>query len=168
MTRRSQGQNCKAPARRRPLRVWLAAALIQQGLEGAAGAAGGDPYIAIATHAEGVVNYVRASEVQALVDLNQSKCMVALNNGEEIRAWQKCASIAGDPKQFGFVSFAAPFGNVFVLPEVVYSLRSTNSLGCSLTLRNGRFIPVNESCADAHKGLIAERALSSEAEAGTR
>jgi hypothetical protein len=153
MMRFLRDRSAPAAAFLQPVLGALAAALIQGG---AAKAAGEDPYVALSTHAEGGANYVRRSEVQALVDLNQSKCMVVLNNGEEIRAWQKCASIAGDPKQFGYASFGAPFGNVFVPPAMVYSLRSTNSLGCSLTLRNGRFIPVKESCAEAHKMLILE------------
>jgi len=162
MTRPSTDQRLPARASARLLLGAFAASLIQGGLESVAGAAESsagerdDPYVALSTHVEGVVNYVRRSEVQALVDLNQAKCMIALNNGEEIRAWQKCVSIAGDPKQFGFVSLTAPFGNVFVHPAVVYSLRSTNRFGCSLTLKNGRNIPVNESCTDAHKALLVE------------
>ncbi len=164
MTRdEARGHGSQRRARFRPLllppRPWLphlAAALLQCVLAGGAGAAEGDPFLSLATHVEGVVNYVRASEVQALVDLNQSKCLLVLASGEEIRAWQKCGSIAGDPKQFGFVSFTSPFGNVFIFPSMVSSLRSTNSFGCSMALRNNRFIPVNESCAAAHKTLIGQ------------
>ncbi len=122
----------------------------------AANAADSDPFLALSTHVEGVINYVRASEVQVLVDLNQSKCLLVLLNGEEIRAWQKCASVAGDPKQYGFVSFTSPFGNVFVLPAAVSSLRSTNTFGCSMAVRSGKFIPVNEPCPVAHKALVGE------------
>ncbi|WP_156898297.1 hypothetical protein [Methylocapsa acidiphila] len=133
-----------------------AAAAAQIFLAGEAAAADHDPFLALSTHVEGVVNYVRASEVQALVDLNQSKCLLVLTNGEELRAWQKCASIAGDPKQFGFVAFTSPFGSVFIFPGFVSSLRGTNRSGCNMALRNARFIPVEESCADAHKALTAE------------
>lgn len=146
----------------------LAVALIPCGLAREAGAAERDPFLALATHAEGVVNYVRASEVQALVDLNQSKCLLVLTSGEELRAWQKCASIAGDPKQFGFVAFTSPFGSVFVFPGFVSSLRSTNSSGCSMALRNARFIPVNESCVAAHKALAVDDTAPSDASADAK
>jgi hypothetical protein len=134
----------------------LAATLIQCVSTLEAGAAERDPFLALATHVEGVVNYVRASEVQALADLNQSKCQLVLISGEELRAWQKCASIAGDPRQFGFVAFTSPFGNVFVLPGLVSSLRSTNRSGCSLAMKSDRFIPVDESCLAAHEALTTQ------------
>jgi len=140
---------------RRPL-CRLAALALQCVFAECVAAGERDPFLALATHAEGVVNYVRASEVQALVDLNQSKCLLVLLSGEEMRAYQKCASIAGDPKQYGFVSFTSPFGNVFALPAAISSLRSTSSSGCSLALRNARFVPVNEACAAAHKALVGE------------
>ncbi|WOJ90069.1 hypothetical protein RZS28_01830 [Methylocapsa polymorpha] len=157
MTRRALRDERFKPllSARRPL-LRLAAMLLQCIFAEGVAADERDPFLALATHAEGIVNYVRASEVQALVDLNQSKCLLVLLSGEEMRAYQKCASIAGDPKQYGFVSFTSPFGNVFAIPAAISSLRSTSSSGCSLALRNARFVPVSESCVAAHKALVGE------------
>lgn len=157
MTRRPFGRNGSKPLEPIRLRSFLLAATLAQCLTGVmASAADRDPFLALSTHVDGVVNYVRASEVQALVDLNQSKCLLVLTSGDEIRAWQKCETVAGDPKQYGFVAFASPFGKVFAFPAFISSLRGTSASGCSLGLGNSRFIPVMESCAQAHKTLTAD------------
>ena len=56
-------------------------------------AAKDDPYLAVKANAAGMVNYVRGSEIEALVDVSPSDCMVILSDGQEIRVFEKCAWI---------------------------------------------------------------------------
>ena len=120
-------------------------------------AAKDDPYLAVKANAAGMVNYVRRSEIEALADVSPSDCMLILSDGEEIRVFEKCASIAAELQHNKRpVSFPNEFGMVFVSPSFIFDLVSTNTSGCRLNLKNRKFVSVNQSCELVHQALPRE------------
>ncbi|SFK38285.1 hypothetical protein SAMN05444581_10729 [Methylocapsa palsarum] len=115
-----------------------------------------DAYFQLHSAKPGKFDYVRKSEIQAFVDVSPSHCIVILSNGEEIRAYQKCAPMTDQVSKEGLATFATPFGSVLLSPFYIYDLVSTNNSGCRLNLRNGRFVAVNLSCEAVHQALPRE------------
>lgn len=113
-----------------------------------------DPYIALPTSKPKIFDYVRKNEVQVVVDMHIDRCTLILTNGEEITVYQKCAILLEDLPQVDRIKFTNLFGQVFVQPDFVFDLRSTNNSGCRLNFQNARFVAVNESCSVVHERLI--------------
>ena len=137
--------------------VWRLAAILILPLATFGTAAGADdPYLAIKPHAAGSINYVRQSEIEALADVSSSNCIVILTNGEDIRVFQNCASVAAGVQDKSLVSFPNDFGSVFVSSPFISDLFSTNNSGCRLNLQNRRFVSVNQSCKSVHRALLGQ------------
>lgn len=137
--------------------AWRIAAfplLLFAGLGAAAGQE--DPWLAVKPNAAGTINYVRQSEIEAFADVSPSHCMLILSDGEEIRVFQKCLSVAAALKNERLISFSNEFGAVFVSPSSIYDLFSTNNSGCRLNLKNRKFVSVNQSCESVHQALPRE------------
>lgn len=62
-----------------------------------------DPLHALQTNASGVFNYVRRAEIEAFADASHSNCILILTAPEDIRALQKCSSIAAEIKDNNLV-----------------------------------------------------------------
>lgn len=116
-----------------------------------------DPYLAVKANAAGTVNYVRRSEIEALVDVSPSDCMVILSDDQEIRVFEKCAWIAAELQHSKRpVSFPNEFGMVFVSPSFIFNLVSTNISGCRVNLKNRKSVSINQSCESVHQALPHE------------
>lgn len=115
-----------------------------------------DAYLALQTNAPGAFNYVRLAEIQVFLDASPSHCVIILNDGEEIRAFQKCASLTDHLQQTGLISFPNTFGSVLLSPSFISTLLSTNNSGCRLNLKNGKFVHVSQPCSAVHKTLPLE------------
>jgi hypothetical protein len=137
--------------------VWRLAAISLLPLATFGTAAGeDDPYLAIKTNAAGTINYVRQSEIEAFADVSASNCILILTNGEDIRVFQNCASVAAGLQDKSLVSFPNDFGTVFVSSPFISDLLSTNNSGCRLNLQNRKFVSVNQSCESVHRALLRE------------
>jgi hypothetical protein len=137
--------------------AWRFAAIVLPVLVASGPAAGqDDPWLAIQTNGVGTINYVRQSEIEAFADVSASNCIVILSDGEDIRVFQKCASLAAGLHNERLVSFPNEFGVVFVSPASIFDLLSTNSSGCRLNLKNRKFVSVNQSCELVHQALPRE------------
>jgi hypothetical protein len=115
-----------------------------------------DRYVVVATHAPGVSHYVLKSEIEAVFDSNPSKCGLILTNAKLIRANEPCASIIKALNRDDFATFTNSFGKVFVDPTFVTNLIGANNGGCRLSLKNGRYVSVNEACAQVHEKVSME------------
>ncbi|MEJ0095574.1 MAG: hypothetical protein WDN46_19870 [Methylocella sp.] len=115
-----------------------------------------DAFLALPSNAAGAFNYARLSDIQVFLDASPTRCSVLLTDGVEIKAFQKCSAITKHLEQNGLVSFPNNYGSVLLAPAFIASLISTNSGGCRLNLRSGRWVPVNQSCNEVHKALSSE------------
>ncbi|HUB64345.1 MAG TPA: hypothetical protein VL996_07860, partial [Methylocella sp.] len=79
-----------------------------------------------------------------------------LSNGEDLRVWQKCSSVAAELQNKNLVSFPNEFGMVYVFEPDIFDLLSTNNSGCRLNLKNRKFVAVNQSCESVHQALPRE------------
>jgi hypothetical protein len=115
-----------------------------------------DAYLAVQTNVTGALNYVRQSVIEAFADVSASACILILSDGEDIRVFQKCASIVAETQNKGLVSFPNEFGMVFVSPPSIFDLLSTSNSGCRLNLKNRKYVVVNQSCSSVHQALPRE------------
>lgn len=115
-----------------------------------------DPYLALQTHIAGQQNYVRRSEVQAFLDVSPAHCIIFLSNGEEMRAFQKCATMTDHLKKDGLVTFPTSFGSVLLSPYYILTMHAMSNGSCRLNLRNGKFVIVNPSCKEVHDATPLE------------
>lgn len=115
-----------------------------------------DPYIAVATNVPGVSNYILRMDIEVVLDSNPSKCALILTNARYIRAYESCAGILAELKRADFVIFTNNFGKVLVTPTIVTHLTGTNNGGCRVSLQNGRYVFVNETCAAVRKSLTPD------------
>jgi hypothetical protein len=118
-----------------------------------ASAAAEDAFLALQGATPGAFNYARLADIQVFLDASPTRCSVLLTDGQEIKAFQKCASITRHLEQIGLVSFPNTFGSVILAPSFVSSLVSINNGGCRLNLRNGRWVPVDQPCGAVHDAL---------------
>jgi hypothetical protein len=135
---------------------WLAAILLFHLATFCTAASEHDPYLAIKTHAAGTTNYVKHSEIEAFADVSGSNCILILTNGEDIRVFQNCTSVAAGLQDKNLVSFPNDFGRVFVSPFFISALLSTSNSGCRLNLQNRKFVSVSASCESVHGALLHE------------
>ncbi|WP_395698539.1 hypothetical protein [Methylocella sp.] len=131
--------------RRAALPPFLAAALA------ACGAAGAQDlpqpvFLPLKGAAPGAFSYARLSDIQVFLDASPTRCAVILVNGEEIRAFQRCAEITSRLSHDGFLSLPSSFGSALLAPGFVTSLISQSDGFCRLNLRNGRWIPAKLPC----------------------
>lgn len=111
-------------------------------------AAAADAFLAMQGSAAGALNYARLADIQVFVDASPSRCSVFLANGEQIKAFQTCASITAHINHQGLVTLASPFGAVLLAPDFVTSLVSVASGGCRLNLQSRVWVPVTQSCRE--------------------
>ncbi len=116
-------------------------------------AAAEDAFLALQGATPGALNYARLADIQVFLDASPTRCSVLLTDGQEIKAFQKCASITQHLGQIGLVSLPNAFGSVLLAPSFVSSLVSINNGGCRLNLRNGRWVPVDQPCRAIHDAL---------------
>ena len=115
-----------------------------------------DPFFALQTKAPGIFSYVRRAEIEAFADASPSNCILILSDGEDVRAFQKCSSIAAGLQNKSLVSFPNEFGLVFLSPAFVDGLLSMNDSGCRLNLKNGKHVSVKQACASVREVLPRE------------
>jgi hypothetical protein len=140
-----------------PRLVWRLTAILFLPFANLGTAAGEeDAYLAIQTNVAGAVNYVRQSEIDAFADVSASACILILSDGEDIRVFQKCASIVAALQNKSLVTYPNEFGMVFVSPQSIFDLLSTNNSGCRLNLKNRKYVSVNQSCESVHRALPRE------------
>ncbi len=109
-----------------------------------------DAFLPLQAATPGSFNYARLSDIQVFLDASPSRCSVFLTDGQEIKAFQKCASITEHLEQIGLVSFPNAFGRVLLAPSFVTSMVSIGKETCRLNLRNGRWAPVDLPCSKVH------------------
>jgi hypothetical protein len=124
------------------------AALLCLALPPSQARAAGDEFLAMQASTPGSFNYARVSEIQVFLDASPTRCSVFLTNGQEIKAFQTCASITAHLEQHGLVTLPSPFGSVLLAPAFVSSLIAVNNGSCRLNLQNGVWVPVVQSCRD--------------------
>jgi hypothetical protein len=118
--------------------------------------AGEVEFLALQSSTPGAFNYARVSEIQVFLDESATRCGVFMTTGQEIKAFQTCASITAHLEQHGLVTLPSNFGTVLLAPDFVLSLVSIPNGGCRLNLRNGVWVPVKEACAEALKTMLHE------------
>ena len=134
--------------------VRLAACLAALLSAAPAPAAEEEAFLAFQAATPGAFNYARLADIQVFLDASPTRCSVLLTDGQEIKAFQKCASITEHLGHAGFVSFPSAFGSVLLAPSFVTSLITTpNNGGCRLNLRNGRWVPVVLPCSAVRDAL---------------
>lgn len=120
--------------------------------------AGADEFLALQSSAPGLVNYARLADIQAFLDASPTRCSVFLTNGQEIKAFQTCASIIMRLDRRGLVALPGYFGAVMLIPGFVTSLIAITNGGCRLNMRYGSlWVPVKQSCGEALKALAQEK-----------
>ena len=141
--------------RKTPLRAGSRSRLSGAANSGAPAAAAGraDEFLAMQSSAAGAFNYARLSAIQAFLDASPTRCSVFLISGEEIRAFQTCASIIAHIDQHVLVTLPGDFGSVLVAPDFVTSLGHDRQGGCRLNLLNGAWVPVKQSCSAAIQAI---------------
>ncbi len=122
-------------------------------LRAAPARAGADEFLPLQSSAAGAFNYARLSDIQVFLDASPTRCSVFLTSGQEIKAFQKCASITSHLEQHGLVSLPSNFGSVLLAPGFVSSLISLANGGCRLNLRNGIWAPVVQPCSAVVEAL---------------
>jgi hypothetical protein len=110
--------------------------------------ADGDEFLAMQASPPSSFNYARVSEIQVFLDASPTRCSVFLANGQEIKAFQTCASITVHLEQRGLVTLPSTFGTVLLAPAFVSSLIAMNNGSCRLNLQNGVWVPVVQNCRD--------------------
>lgn len=134
-----------------------AAAFVSLLLLTAPARAGEVEFLALQSSTPGAFNYARVSEIQVFLDESATRCGVFMTTGQEIKAFQTCASITSHLEQHGLVTLPGDFGSVLLAPDFVLSLVSTPNGGCRLNLRNGGgWVPVKQACSEAVKALSRE------------
>jgi hypothetical protein len=129
------------------------AAMLFLGLAPSMARAGADEFLALQSSAPGSFNYARLSAIQAFLDASPTRCSVFLISGQEIRAFQTCASIISHLEQHVLVTLPGEFGSVLVVPGFVSSLVTIAGGGCRLNLLNGAWVPVKQSCSAALQAI---------------
>jgi hypothetical protein len=115
--------------------------------------AGAEEFLPLQASAPGAFSYARLSDIQVFLDASPTRCSVFLTNGQEIKAFQKCASITAHIDHQGLVTLVTHFGSVLLAPSFVSSLVSIANGECRLNLRNGVWIPVAQSCSEALQAI---------------
>jgi hypothetical protein len=133
----------------------VAAQLLAVSLLGVASAAnaGAEEFLALQASAPGAFSYARLSDIQVFLDASPTRCSVFLTNGQEIKAFQKCAAITASIDHQGLVTLPTKFGSVLLAPGFVSSLVSIGNGECRLNLRNSVWIPVAQACSEALQAL---------------
>ena len=111
--------------------------------------AGAEAFLALQASAPGAFNYARLADIQVFLDASPTRCSVFLTNGQEIKAFQKCASITAHIDHNGLVTLPTRSRSVLLAPSFVSSLISIENAVCRLNLRNGIWVPVIETCSEA-------------------
>lgn len=117
--------------------------------------AGADAFLPLQASTPGAFNYARLSDIQVFLDASPTRCSVFLTNGQEIKAFQKCATITEGIDHHGLVTLPTNFGTVLLAPWFVSSLISIAG-GCRLNLRNGLWAPVIETCSQALQAIAGD------------
>jgi hypothetical protein len=129
------------------------AAMLFLGLPPSMARAGADEFLPLQSSTPGTFNYARLSDIQVFLDASPTRCSVFLTSGQEIKAFQKCASITSRLEQRGLVTLPSNFGSVLLAPWFVSSLVSTPNGGCRLNLGNGIWVPVVQPCSAVVEAL---------------
>ena len=86
-----------------------AAAFVSLLLLTAPARAGEVEFLALQSSTPGAFNYARVSEIQVFLDESATRCGVFMTTGQEIKAFQTCASITSHLEQHGLVTLPERF-----------------------------------------------------------